>query len=86
MKTNFSSKTAVAVFARQRISMTLQARLLLEDGTEFFGRYFTEVSDVFGEVVFNTAMSEYLSAPINIASVISPSLNSTKTDEAFVNM
>ncbi|RAP25038.1 carbamoyl phosphate synthase small subunit [Candidatus Marinamargulisbacteria bacterium SCGC AG-343-K17] len=37
----------------------MQARLLLEDGTEFFGRYFTEVSDVFGEVVFNTAMSGY---------------------------
>ncbi len=39
--------------------MTLQARLLLEDGTEFFGRYFTEPKQVFGEVVFNTAMSGY---------------------------
>ena len=39
--------------------MTLQARLLLEDGTEFFGRYFTVPQDVVGEIVFNTAMSGY---------------------------
>ena len=39
--------------------MTLQARLLLEDGTEFSGRYFTSPKDVYGEVVFNTAMSGY---------------------------
>ena len=39
--------------------MTFQARLLLEDGTEFTGRFFTTPSDVFGEIVFNTAMSGY---------------------------
>ena len=39
--------------------MTFQARLLLEDGTEFLGRYFTEPKEVFGEIVFNTAMSGY---------------------------
>ena len=39
--------------------MTFQARLLLEDGTEFSGRYFTTPKDVYGEVVFNTAMSGY---------------------------
>lgn len=39
--------------------MTLQARVLFEDGTEYFGRYFTVPSDVFGEIVFNTAMSGY---------------------------
>lgn len=39
--------------------MTLQARLLFEDGTEFFGRYFTTPKDVYGEIVFNTAMSGY---------------------------
>lgn len=39
--------------------MTFQARLLLEDGTEFTGRFFTKSKDVFGEVVFNTAMSGY---------------------------
>ena len=37
-------------------------------------------------LIFNTAMSEYLSAPINTASVISPSLNSTKTDVALVSI
>ena len=37
-------------------------------------------------LIFSTAMSEYLSAPIKTASVISPSLNSTKTDVALVNM
>ena len=39
--------------------MTAKARLILEDGTEFFGQYFTEPKEVFGEVVFNTAMSGY---------------------------
>lgn len=39
--------------------MSEQARVLLEDGTEFFGRYFTEVRDSFGEIVFNTSMSGY---------------------------
>ena len=39
--------------------MTDQARLLFEDGTEYFGRFFTESFDVFGEIVFNTAMSGY---------------------------
>ena len=34
-------------------------------------------------LIFNTAISEYLSAPIKIASVNSPSLNSTKTDDAL---
>ena len=37
-------------------------------------------------LIFKTAMSEYLSAPINTASVISPSLNSTKTDLALVSI
>ena len=39
--------------------MTTKARLILEDGSEFFGEYFTEPKEVFGEVVFNTAMSGY---------------------------
>jgi carbamoyl-phosphate synthase small subunit len=39
--------------------MTMNARLLLEDGTEFFGRYFTSIKHVSGEIVFNTAMSGY---------------------------
>ncbi len=39
--------------------MTLQARLLFEDGTQFMGRYFTTPKDVYGEIVFNTAMSGY---------------------------
>ena len=39
--------------------MTDQARLLFEDGTEYIGRFFTEPKEVFGEIVFNTAMSGY---------------------------
>lgn len=39
--------------------MTAKARLILEDRTEFIGKYFTEAKEVFGEVVFNTAMSGY---------------------------
>ena len=39
--------------------MTNQARLLFEDGTEFFGRFFTSPAVVYGEIVFNTAMSGY---------------------------
>ena len=39
--------------------MTSQARLLFEDGTEYYGQYFTGESVVFGEIVFNTAMSGY---------------------------
>ena len=39
--------------------MTAIARLILEDGSEFLGQYFTEPKEVFGEVVFNTAMSGY---------------------------
>ena len=39
--------------------MTLDARLLFEDGTEFFGKFFTKPTTVFGEIVFNTAMSGY---------------------------
>ncbi len=35
------------------------ARLIFEDGMEFRGSYFTDVSDTFGEVVFNTAMGGY---------------------------
>ena len=39
--------------------MTAKARLILEDGMEYIGQYFTEPNEVFGEVVFNTAMSGY---------------------------
>ena len=39
--------------------MTLDARLLFEDGTEFYGKFFTKPTTVFGEIVFNTAMSGY---------------------------
>jgi carbamoyl-phosphate synthase small subunit len=35
------------------------ARLIFEDGVEFRGRFFSDVSDSFGEVVFNTAMGGY---------------------------
>ncbi len=35
------------------------ARLIFEDGVEFRGRYFTDIQDTFGEVVFNTAMGGY---------------------------
>ncbi len=39
--------------------MQKKARLIFEDGTEFFGRFFTAENDSFGEVVFNTAMTGY---------------------------
>ncbi|MGA0241571.1 MAG: glutamine-hydrolyzing carbamoyl-phosphate synthase small subunit [Candidatus Marinamargulisbacteria bacterium] len=39
--------------------MTLPARLIFEDGTEFLGRYFTDPHEAYGEIVFNTAMSGY---------------------------
>ena len=62
------------------IARTSSPTLMLLDSAESIGFKSSK------PLIFNTAMSEYLSAPINIASVISPSLNSTKTDEAFVNM
>jgi carbamoyl-phosphate synthase small subunit len=39
--------------------MTMQARLLLEDGTIFTGKAFGSVSDSIGEVVFNTGITGY---------------------------
>ncbi|MCK5708715.1 MAG: glutamine-hydrolyzing carbamoyl-phosphate synthase small subunit [Candidatus Aureabacteria bacterium] len=37
----------------------MKAILLLEDGTEFIGTSFGETGEVFGEIVFNTAMTGY---------------------------
>jgi len=37
----------------------MEARLVFEDGTVFFGRSFTGDGERFGEVVFNTAMTGY---------------------------
>ena len=37
----------------------IEAKLILEDGTEFKGRSFGYVGDTAGEVVFNTAMTGY---------------------------
>ena len=39
--------------------MMREARLILEDGTEFVGRSFGYEADTVGEVVFNTAMTGY---------------------------
>ena len=39
--------------------MTKIARLILEDGTEFSGKLFSEAQACIGELVFNTAMSGY---------------------------
>ena len=39
-----------------------------------------------GPLIFRTAISEYLSAPIRTASVISPLLNSTKIDVALIKI
>ena len=39
--------------------MMREARLILEDGTEFVGQSFGYESDAVGEVVFNTAMTGY---------------------------
>ena len=36
-----------------------EAKLILEDGTEFMGRSFGYAADTAGEVVFNTAMTGY---------------------------
>lgn len=36
-----------------------KAILLLEDGTTYYGKYFTEPGEVAGEVVFNTSMTGY---------------------------
>ena len=41
------------------IQYDVASTIALEDGTEFYGRYFTAPNDVFSEVVFNTAMSGY---------------------------
>ena len=39
--------------------MRREAKLILEDGTEFCGWSFGAVRNVSGEVVFNTAMTGY---------------------------
>ena len=39
--------------------MATKARLIFEDGTVFNGSFFTTPKEVFGEIVFNTAMSGY---------------------------
>lgn len=36
-----------------------KARLILENGTEFSGEFFTEPKEVIGEIVFNTALAGY---------------------------
>ena len=40
-------------------SMASIARLIFEDGNVFNGSFFTTPKEVFGEIVFNTAMSGY---------------------------
>ena len=37
----------------------MNKKLLLEDGTEFYGKAFGSQEDAFGEVVFTTAMTGY---------------------------
>ena len=37
----------------------IKARLILENGNEFNGSYFTAAKEVFGEIVFNTALAGY---------------------------
>jgi carbamoyl-phosphate synthase small subunit len=39
--------------------MAIRARLIFEDGTIFNGCFFTTPQNIFGEIVFNTAMSGY---------------------------
>ena len=39
--------------------MNKQARLILQDGSEFYGTHFGAEKSVFGEVVFNTSMTGY---------------------------
>ena len=56
------------------IARTSSPTLMLLDSAESIGFKSSK------PLIFSTAMSEYLSAPINIASVISTSLNSTKKD------
>jgi carbamoyl-phosphate synthase small subunit len=44
------------------MNASVAMKLLLEDGTEMFGRAFGATGSVGGEVVFNTAMAGYVEA------------------------
>ena len=55
--------------------MKREARLILDDGTEFVGRSFGYECDTAGEVVFNTAMTGYpesLTDPSYAGQILSP--------------
>jgi len=41
------------------VKVNKQARLILQDGSEFYGTHFGAEKSVFGEVVFNTSMTGY---------------------------